>query len=109
MLEELLLFLVEVIWCVAIPAIHSLKCLKQGNSETFAQWALYWAMYAFICAVGGFLDWLPGFVYQRIVLLSYLAFPPFKGPQIVWSHIEAQAVERVKPFVSSVFQQLSSK
>lgn len=109
MLEELLLFLVEAAWCVAVPAVHSLKCLKQGNSELFAQWSLYWIIYAFLCAAGCVLEWLPGYVYLRILVLAYLAFPPLKGPQVVWKQVEAQAVDRVKPFVSSVFQQFTPK
>lgn len=109
MLEELLLFLVEAAWCVAIPTVHSLKCIKQGNSESFAQWALYWVLYSCLCAAGGALDWLPGYVYLRILVLAYLAFPPLKGPQAVWKQIETQAVARVKPFVTDVFQQFSPK
>jgi len=109
MLEELLLFLVEAAWCVAIPAVHSLKCIKQGSAEHFEQWTLYWVLYSFLCAAGCALDWLPGYVYLRVLALAYLAFPPLKGPQAVWKLIQAQAVERVQPFLSSVFQQLSPK
>jgi len=109
MLEELLLFLVEAAWCVAIPAVHTLKCVKQGGAEAYAQWALYWVLYSFICAAGFALDWVPAYVYFRILVLAYLAFPPLKGPQAVWSMLETQAVARVKPFVSNLFQQLSPK
>lgn len=109
MLEELLLFLVEAALCVAMPAVHSLKCLKQGGFEPFKQWALYWVLYSLLCAAECVLGWLPGYVYLRILILGYLAFPPLKGPQVAWGLIEAQVIDRVKPLLSAVFQQFSPK
>ena len=108
MLEELLLFLVEAVWCVAFPAVHTLKSLKPSGVQPslYQQWTYYWILYALLSACEGFINWLPGFAYLRILLIAYLAFPPLKGPMTVYGLLDAQVLQRVKPILSALAEQV---
>lgn len=106
MLEELLLFVVEAVWCVVFPAVHTLKSFKSSEPAAYEQWTYYWIIYALLSACEGFLDWLPGYAYLRILLIAYLAFPPLRGPNTVYGLVDAHVLKRVKPLLDSLAQQV---
>ena len=110
MLEELLLFLVEAVWVVAFPAVHTLKCLKGINrgagEEQYQQWTYFWILYACMSALEGYLSWLPAFCYLRILFLAYLAFPPMKGPLLIYNRLDQSVFAQVRPMLSAFVEQV---
>lgn len=110
MLEELLLFLIEAVWCVAFPAVHTLRSLKDSahtlNSEVYQQWTYYWILYGVLSVLEGFISWLPAWSYIRILFLAYLAFPKMKGSMVIYGLIEQNLISKVRPLVSSLCAQV---
>lgn len=91
------------------PALRSVEALESKSYSDDAQWLTYWVMVALLAIVERFaypvIAWMPLYAEAKLVLLCWLALPPFSGATLVYLNarpVLVQATLRIKTFVRQI-------
>lgn len=89
MLLSLLVFLVEIILCIALPFYLTLRTVEKADNSypnEYKRWATYWVLFIVINSFFCFIE-IEGTEPVKVLLLAALAFPKLGLPLLVYENL----------------------
>ena len=89
MLLGLLVFLLEIIMCIALPLYLTLRTVEKADNSypnEYKRWATYWILFIVINSFFFFIE-IEGTEPLKVLILAVLAFPKLGLPLIVYENL----------------------